>query len=258
MNKPSIRPKSKPCLQKKELPFPDGMPLYDVQGQYRTKKGDCWVRCREEFHHELMGEASNRKAKSRRVAIYYGTSQPEGLARLVRFVESRINLRYSQRTRVFICRDKPKEGEKKKKFRVAYVEISPFWTSQEMRASFFTILLRASRNSSWKKPWTNPLDILLGQDYLVQTPLGTAMFLCGQTLQKQKDFCGWVDEFEDSYTWTSDVPSKIIGPPKSSSEKKYFRSKSIKSLLSKAERAKLRQWAKDNGVSDKHLKFIEK
>ena len=246
-----VRAKAKPCLQKKEVPLPKDMGMYSVDGQYRTKNATDWHTCREEFHFDLQNCKPN---KSKRIAIYYGTSKPEALARLVRFVEARLNLRYSQRTRVYVCREKPIEGMKKKKFRVVYVETSPFWVSDKARSQFFTILLRASRNGNWKKPWTNPLDVLLQEKYLRETAVGTAMFLCGRTELNSDHFDGWVNGLGAG--WDYSHLCQVLVKPTKSQGVKFFRDKHKLSRLTKAERAKLRSWAKEQGTSAKDLRFI--
>ncbi len=217
----------KTCLQTKTLPVPGSAGPYGREGQYRNggKYARSWYTCREDFHNAV------RKPKDKkRLSIYFGTKKPEALGRLIRYVESRLNIKYINRTRIHRC---AKDDHSKTAF--AYIEMSPFWPQNKMRLHFFTLLLRAVNDQTWKKPWTNPLDIILNEDYFHQTPLAVARFLSGYTCFTSPRFPGWRSMFADS-----SHKEENIGQMYKPKSKRYLRKNGSTSRLSQEEKDKLK------------------
>ncbi len=219
---------TKTCLQTGNKPLPDGTGAYGHDGQYRNGgKASTWYSCREQFHPAV------RKLKGKnRISIYFGSSKPEALGRLVRYIESRLNIKYTNRTRMHRCKD----VKVKAKIKYVYVEISPFWSQNKMRMQFFSILMRAANQRRWDKPWTSPIDAIIKESYFAMTPLALAKFLSGYTCISGSRFDGWVVSFHD----ISDIEKSVnkMYKPKS---RTYLRKGGSGSRLSQEEMDKLKK-----------------
>lgn len=222
----------KTCLQIKSMPVPGSGGPYGRDGQYRNggKYARTWYTCREEFHSAV------RKPKGkRRLPIYFGTGKAEALGRMIRYVESRLNIKYVNRTRIHRCK-KTEKG----KTEFVYIEMSPFWPQNRMRIQFFTLLLRAINQRKWKKPWTNPLDTILTEDYFHQTSLAVAKFLSGYTCVSLSKFPGWRAMFCDSSHWEENV-GKMNKPKYLKEGLRYLRKDGAASRLLQEERDRLKK-----------------